>query len=270
MTTTTPLPACRIANSRAAPVRLPSPEGLELFEVLNDPPHLRPASDAMDALIEPVAEGVEQNAIVIDQADKCEGRRHLLTVVAASWECRSPLTDWCPEACRRGGLPPRGTTSRTACRAGHRRSSRYVADHRRTRSFDVRRTRPTSRARLLLRSPFIRPTKILRLTSSSCSSLCRNSGSSNEVEPELVERGVGERTRRGGSGHGGSSVDREAVVHLGAPTPVSRRSQRSRTERASTSQPLPDRPAKARVRPGRSSTAPSAATGNNGAGSRAP
>src|SRR3954462_5939674 len=40
--------------------------------------------------------------------------------------------------------------------------------------------------RLLLRSPFIRPTKILRLTSSSCSSLWRNSGSS-----------------RGGAGGGG-------------------------------------------------------------------
>src|SRR3954467_12123909 len=35
--------------------------------------------------------------------------------------------------------------------------------------------------RLLLRSPFIRPTKILRLTSSSCSSLWRNSGSSSGV-----------------------------------------------------------------------------------------
>src|SRR5947209_5047352 len=30
--------------------------------------------------------------------------------------------------------------------------------------------------RLLLRSPFMRPTKILRLTSSSCSSLAMNSG----------------------------------------------------------------------------------------------
>src|SRR4051794_30463803 len=35
--------------------------------------------------------------------------------------------------------------------------------------------------RLLLRSPFIRPTKIFLLTSSSCSSLWRNSGSSSGV-----------------------------------------------------------------------------------------
>src|SRR3954471_19833310 len=43
--------------------------------------------------------------------------------------------------------------------------------------------------RLLLRSPFIRPTKIFRLTSSSCSSLRRNSGSSRGAVAAAVMKG---------------------------------------------------------------------------------
>ena len=50
MTTTTPLPACLMANALAAAVRSLAPEGCELVEVLHDPPHLRPAADAVQAL----------------------------------------------------------------------------------------------------------------------------------------------------------------------------------------------------------------------------
>src|SRR3954449_8863199 len=44
--------------------------------------------------------------------------------------------------------------------------------------------------RLLLRSPFIRPTKIFLLTSSSCSSLWRNSGSSRGGLVEVAGMGT--------------------------------------------------------------------------------
>ena len=80
MTTTTPLPACRMANSRAAAVRSLAPDGLELVEVLDDPPHLRPAADAVHALVEPGAEGVEQDPVVVHQPDERQGRRDLLAV----------------------------------------------------------------------------------------------------------------------------------------------------------------------------------------------
>ncbi len=54
--------------------------GLELVEVLDDPPHLRPAADAVQPLVEPGAEGVDQDAVVVHQPDERQRRGHLLAV----------------------------------------------------------------------------------------------------------------------------------------------------------------------------------------------
>ena len=80
ITTTTPLPAWRIANSRAAAVRSLEPGGLELLEILHDAPHLRAAANAVEALVEPRAEGVKEDPVVIHEADERERRGDLLAV----------------------------------------------------------------------------------------------------------------------------------------------------------------------------------------------
>ena len=46
-----------------------------------DPPHLRPAPDARNALVELAGEGVEDHPVVVHQPDERQGRGHLLAVV---------------------------------------------------------------------------------------------------------------------------------------------------------------------------------------------
>ena len=53
---------------------------LELLEVLDDPPHLRPAANAVQPLLEPCAEGVDQDPVVVAQPDEGERRGDLLAV----------------------------------------------------------------------------------------------------------------------------------------------------------------------------------------------
>ena len=80
MTTTTPLPACRMANWRAAAVRSLAPEACKLLEILDDPPHLRAAANAVQPLVEAGTEGVEHDAVVVDQTDERQCRGDLLAV----------------------------------------------------------------------------------------------------------------------------------------------------------------------------------------------
>ena len=51
-----------------------------MVQVLDDPPHLRPAPDAVQALLERGTEGVDQDAVVVHQADERQGRGDLLAV----------------------------------------------------------------------------------------------------------------------------------------------------------------------------------------------
>ena len=81
MTTTIPLPACLIGEGLGGGCQVAGARGVQWLEVLHDAPHLRPAPDARHARLERRAEGIEHDAVVVDQADERQGRRHLLAVV---------------------------------------------------------------------------------------------------------------------------------------------------------------------------------------------
>ncbi len=81
MTTTTPLPECLIGELLAGGRQVAGAVGLQAFEVLHHAVHLRPAPHAGQAGRECRAEGVEDHAVVVDQADERQRRGDLLAVV---------------------------------------------------------------------------------------------------------------------------------------------------------------------------------------------
>ena len=76
-----PLPAWRIANWRTAVFRSLCSRGCQVFEVIDDPPHLRPAAHAGNALVEPRREGVQDHPVMVHQSDERQRGGHLLAVM---------------------------------------------------------------------------------------------------------------------------------------------------------------------------------------------